>query len=121
MSYFLWAILSGAFFSLFLIGGLFFFGSNLKHTIYDLLHANFYFLRDYHIEYWAPIVGVTVFLSGYMLLESLVYAGIALILFLLFFYVLLRLLILFLHRQIIAEFLFFFLFVGVVFSDCVVL
>src|SRR5690625_654975 len=107
MSYFLWAILSGAFFSLFLIGGLFFFGANLKHRIYGLLHANFYFLRDYHIEYWAPIVGVTVFLSGYMLLESLVYAGIAFILFLLFFYGLLRQLNLHLHRQIIAEIPFF--------------
>ncbi|HLR29672.1 MAG TPA: type II secretion system F family protein [Paenalcaligenes sp.] len=107
MSYFLWAILSGIFFSLFLIGGLFFFGASLKHRIYGLLHANFYFLRDYHIEYWAPITGVAVFLSGYILLNSLVYSGLVLFLFLLFVYALLKQLNFHLHRKIISEIPFF--------------
>src|SRR5699024_9926140 len=107
MSYFLWAILSGIFFSLFLIGGLFYFGASLKHGIYGLLHANFYFFRGYHIEYWAPITGVAVFLSGYILLNSLVYSGLVLFLFLLFVYALLKQLNFHLHRKIISEIPFF--------------
>lgn len=107
MSYFFWAILSGTFFALFVISGLFIFGTTIKHRLYGLLYANFYFLRDYHIEYWAPGIGVAVFLGAYTLLGTLIYSSVALFLFLFFMYVLLKKINLYLHQKIIAEIPFF--------------
>jgi len=92
---------------LFLIVGLFFFGTGLKDSLYKILYANFYFLRDYYIEYWVISAGVAVFLCGYVVLSSLVYAAVLLVLFLFFVYVFLKQFNLFLHKKIVSEIPFF--------------
>src|SRR5690625_7011324 len=103
MSYFFWAILSGTFFALFVISGLFIFGTTIKHRLYGLLYANFYFLRDYHLEYGAPAMGVAVFLGAYTLLGTLIYSRVALFLFLFFLYVLLKKFNLYFHQRLINK------------------
>lgn len=105
--YFIWAILSGMALSAFFIGLLFFLGGSFKSRVYSLLYDNFYFLRDYHIEYWVLSTGVIVFLLGYAVLNSVIYSGLLLFLSLFLVYTILKKLNFYVHQKIVAEIPFF--------------
>lgn len=77
-------------FSVFLLIFLFIYGQNLKRYFYQTLDSNFYFLRNYHLEYWLVFTALVVFFSVYISFFSVVYAFFSVLVFLVLFYYLLK-------------------------------
>src|SRR5690625_339782 len=79
------------------------YGHSLKKRLYDTLHKNFYFLRDYHIEYWFIYFFLFVFFISYFVFEVIVYAVLFTLLSLVFLYFLLNTINSYIERKIERE------------------
>lgn len=105
--YYVWAILFGALLSLALVFLLFIYGQNIKKRFYNLLYRNFYFLREYYIEYWALSAAVIVFFVVYFSFYSVIYALLAVIACLFLLYLILNALNQYIQKKIVADIPFF--------------
>src|SRR5690625_772695 len=99
--------LTTLFCALVLSGLLFFvlhvYGPSLKKRLSDTLHKNFYFLRDYHIEYWFIYFFLFVFFISYFVFKGIVYAVLFTLLSLGFLYFLLNTINSYIERKIERE------------------
>lgn len=66
------------------------YGQSLKSLFYDLLQRNFYFLREYNIEYWLMYLSVFLFFLWYLLIANIIYAAGLTLAILFIFYLLLN-------------------------------
>lgn len=66
------------------------YGQSLKSLFYDLLQRNFYFLREYNIDYWLMYVAVLLLFLSYVLINNILYAAGLTLALLFIFYLLLN-------------------------------
>src|SRR5690625_5739678 len=79
------------------------YGHSLKKRLYDTLNKNFYFLRDYHIEYWSIYFFLFVFFISYFVFDGIIYAVLFTLLSLVFLYFLLNTITGYMERKIERE------------------
>src|SRR5699024_12424622 len=65
---------------------LFIYGQSIKGYFYQTLDKNFYFLRNYHIEYYLVLSSLIVFFIIYLSFFSILYAFASVVFYLLFFF-----------------------------------
>lgn len=79
------------------------YGQELKSKLYGFLDRNFYFLRDYHIEYWLINISVVIFFIAYYITQKVIYAVLLNTLSLICFYFLLEFINNYIERKIEQE------------------
>lgn len=69
---------------------LFIYGQSIKGYFYQTLDKNFYFLRNYHIEYYLVLSSLIVFFIIYLSFFSILYAFASVAVYMVFFYFVLK-------------------------------